>query len=140
MTTPPTHVRLVKITLLAAFVADRDEPAFDAGMAALGDQLAEMVRDGEEALTVAAEYDSLEADIPAAEDDAALDALTQAFPQETLSVGPVPGTKVLGRNGTFKKAHLTRTGDRIELWLGTPQERYPLVSIPVTKTRPDGDD
>ena len=96
----------------------------------MADAAAEMLRDNG-ALTVASEYDVAEVDIHETEDgDELAEALSQRFPSDVLPVGPVPGVKVLGRNGTFKKARLERKDGRIELWLGTEKERYPLVSFP----------
>ena len=117
---------LLKITLLAAFEPERLEFL---DVASLGDAAAELLRD-HGALTVASEYDDVEADVADGEDSDELgEALVQHFPTDVLAVGAVPGVKVLGRNGTFKRAALKREGDRIELWLGTEKERYPLVSF-----------
>jgi hypothetical protein len=59
---------------------------------------------------------------------------------DVLMVGPVPGVKVLGRNGTFRNARLTRNENRIELWLGTEKERFPLVTFPVHPKDNDAED
>lgn len=119
-----SRVRLAKITLLAAFPADTP-----VDLETMGDAAAEMFRDLG-ALTVATEYDDDEADVPEDEEG---EALAQRFPNDGLPVGPVPGVKVLGHNGTFKRARLERKDNRIELWLGTPKERYPMVSFPPPK-------
>jgi hypothetical protein len=115
---------LVKFTLYAAFEAVDVEPATEF--------MAESLRQSG-ALAVASEYD--EAEVETADDeetDGLLDALEAQFP-EGLPLGPVPGVKVLGHNGTHKHARLERKSnpERIELWLGTEKERYPLVSFPV---------
>ena len=86
---------LVKFTLLAAFDDKGPLPHLED----LGDRLAEMIRDVDGVVTVASEYDSVAAK-GLAEEDADL-ALAQAFPTDTLAVGPCPGLKVLGRNGTL---------------------------------------
>jgi hypothetical protein len=117
---------LVKFTILAAF-EDGEVPQLED----LGDRLAEVVRYEAGTLTAAAEYESVQAQVDNDDPDDALgDALATQFPSDTLPVGPTPGVKVLGRNGTFKQARLTRKEHRIELWLGTAKERYPLVSFP----------
>jgi hypothetical protein len=116
---------LVRLTILAAFDAGEVPPLED-----LGDRLAEVVRADAGTLTVATEYDSVAATVDTDDDDGLINALTDTFPTDTLPVGPTPGVKVLGRNGTFKGARLTREENRIELWLGTEKERYPLVSFP----------
>lgn len=116
---------LVKFTLLAAFEGGEEIPM--AHLEDLGDHLAELLRQNDRILTVASEYDSIEARV---REDEELDALVKHFPSDTLPVGPVPGVKVLGRNGTFKGARLTRKDHRIELWLGTKKERFPLVVFP----------
>jgi hypothetical protein len=122
---------LIKLTLLAAFDA---EPLEHLDVESLGDAAAEMLRD-HGALTAASEYESVDADVPDDEDgDELADALVQHFPNDVLPVGPVAGLRVLGRNGTFKHAQLKRKGNRIELWLGTEKERYPLVSFPDVKS------
>ena len=88
MATTTTRVRLVKITLLAAFApGDGLLPgAEEAGLASTADGLAEMLRDGG-ALTVASAYDDLMVDIHEVEgEDTLSDALLERFPED-----PSPG-------------------------------------------------
>jgi hypothetical protein len=119
------NLRLTKITLLTAFPPDAAVLPETMGEAA-----AEMLRDLG-AITAASEYESVVTDVPEDDDnDELVDALVQQFPNDGLTVGMIPGVKVLGRNGTFKHAQLKRNGDRIELWLGTEKEQFPLVSFP----------
>jgi hypothetical protein len=124
----------IKITLLAVYpgTGPTEAASVDAMLESTSELFAEQLRAGD-ALTVAADYDSVESlstDENADTDDL-IDTLEQFFPAPALTLGSVPGVRVLGRNGTFKKAYLTRNGDRIELWLGTKEERFPLVSFPV---------
>src|SRR3954463_14530312 len=118
-----TAMTLVKFTLCAAF----DEAI---SPEQLGNELADYLRGGG-ALTVACEYDTAETPIDYEETDELVDALDREFPAAALTLGPVPGVTVSGRNGSFKKAHLKLNGARIELWLGTEKERYPLITFPV---------
>lgn len=43
----------------------------------------------------------------------------------------VPGVRVLGRNGYFRNARFEVKPDgSVELWLGTPKEKFPLIVFP----------
>lgn len=133
------RIRLVKITLLAAFEADEElfYGAGEAGLEGMADDAAELLRSAG-ALTAASDYASAHADVHQDDDDDLdiddlLDALNKRFPDDGLVVGPVPGVHVLGRNGSYKHARLERNGDHIELWLGTPTERYPFVEFPAVE-------
>src|SRR4051812_60843 len=107
-------VTLVKFTLLAAF----DGTLTGARLEAIGDRLAEQLRDEKQTRTVASEYDDVATTLPRVDDDDALaDALDKQFPNDGLPIGPCPGVRVLGRNGTFQQARLTRNEEHLELWL-----------------------
>jgi hypothetical protein len=121
------NMPLVKFTVYAAFDGPVDPER-------LGDELADFLRGGG-ALTVSSEYEMKDGPCAFEETDELVDALDQAFPPLALTVGPVPGVKVLGRNGTHKHARLERKGDHIELWLGTAKERYPLVTFPMQEEK-----
>lgn len=122
---------LAKFTLYAAFYETTERGRLER----IGDELADQLRNVEDAQTVASEVEGADDELPGPEDDDAdlTGELEKAFPEAALSLGPVPGIRVLGRNGTFKHAHLKRNGNNVELWLGTPKETYPLVTFPSRK-------
>jgi hypothetical protein len=64
------------------------------------------------------------------DDDALAEALPQ-FPADVLPVGPAQACRA-GTHGR-SNAPISRAEDRLELWLGTEKERYPLVRHPAPR-------
>jgi hypothetical protein len=124
-------MRLVKITLYAGMMDSKDASSVEA----IAEEQAELLRGNDDIVTVATDYDERDVPLDTGADDLVeriIDALNDTFPP-LKPVLPVPGVRVLGQNGTHKKARLEAKNGRIDLWLGTPKERYPLVTFPMPR-------
>jgi hypothetical protein len=125
---------LLKLTLRAAF--DQNDLT-QLTARTLGDAVADVLRhDG--ALTVMSDSEVAKADMPKADDgdsDKMIERLERRFPLDGLTVGPLPGTRMLGKNTTYTNARLVSFPGRLELWLGTEGERFPLLVFLVNTAR-----